>query len=180
MKSFKDKLLNYEENPPQSIWENVNTELHNDRIVSMKTSPRLGFKFYTAAAAAVILLVLAIGRFVNLQNDAEVFSTQQTSIREVADSFSNNQTLKKIIEHDQLAQQNPDKRYLTIAGPNGEPVQISSKAATLILWADNEYPPKAIWKDTIGKWQQMMLTNTDSPTSAAGLLEIIQQSLETE
>ena len=58
-------------------------------------------------------------------------------------------------------------------GPEGQPVKISTKAATLIVSADDEYPPKPVWNKKIEKWKQIMLSSTLSPTST-NLLEIVQ------
>ena len=65
------------------------------------------------------------------------------------------------------------KKYITIAGPEGQPVKISAKVATLILSADKEYPPKPVWNSKIDKWQQIMLSNTISPTSS-GMMDMFQ------
>ena len=67
------------------------------------------------------------------------------------------------------------KKYLTIAGPECEPVKISPKVATLIESTDNEYPPKPVWNKKIEKWQEIMLGSTLSPTST-NLLDVVQLS----
>jgi hypothetical protein len=99
----------------------------------------------------------------------------------------NNETLENIIktskDKNATAQTNSNtiskvKKYITIAGPEGQPVRISPKVATLIESADNEYPPKAVWNKKIEQWKKIMLTSTLSPTST-NLLDIVQASPST-
>jgi hypothetical protein len=96
--------------------------------------------------------------------------------------YQNNKTLAAIIKSTKdknlLANNtnNPllnSKKYITIEGPGGQPVKISSKAATLIVSADNEFPPKPVWSKKIEKWKRIMLSSTFSPTSTS-LLDIAQ------
>ena len=71
-----------------------------------------------------------------------------------------------------------DLKYITISGPEGEPVKISPKVATLIISADGENPPKPVWNQKINKWQHIMLTNNITPTSG-NLIDIIQKASNT-
>ncbi len=88
--------------------------------------------------------------------------------QKVKDSLlTNNKTLEAIIKSSKNKNQlvknyeSPEtkvKKYITIEGPECQPVKISSKVATLIESADNEYPPKAVWNKKIDKWKQIMLS----------------------
>lgn len=186
MKSFKHTLYNYEKNPPEEMWDKISGQLNEQKIVRMqglRGKSKLTFYATTAAAALVIIFT---GSIFFTKKSSEKKLTQNTFSQAVSstDSIYNNESLEEIIKnsHDgksllaSLNENNISKKYITIAGPDGTPVKISSKVATLILWADNEYPPKPVWNNKIDKWQQMMLSNISSPTSA-GLMEVIQSSL---
>jgi len=59
-----------------------------------------------------------------------------------------------------------------VAGPEGQPVKISPKAATLIIAANNDFPPKPTWSKKVDKWQKIMLSSTISPTFA-GIADLV-------
>src|SRR5690606_4257864 len=65
-------------------------------------------------------------------------------------------------------------KYITISGPEGTPVKISPKAATLIISADGEFPPKPVWDKKIDKWQKIML-NQNTASSPTGLMEMLME-----
>lgn len=62
--------------------------------------------------------------------------------------------------------------YITIAGPEGQPVKVSSKMASLIESSDNSYPPKPVWNKKINKWKDIMKANTLTPTTG-NFLDIV-------
>jgi len=64
------------------------------------------------------------------------------------------------------------KKYITITGPQGKPVKISSKAATLIVSSDDQNPPKPVWSAKVNKWKDIMKANTLAPTTA-NFLDIV-------
>ena len=66
-------------------------------------------------------------------------------------------------------------RYITIEGPQGEPVKVSSKMATLIDSSDNKVPPKPSWNKKINEWREIMKGNTLAPTPG-NFLDIIELS----
>ena len=109
--------------------------------------------------------------------------TQDSAANKGVNDSLNNKALKSIIESSKdksltkgsgITTTN-EKKYITIAGPGGQPVKISSKVATLIVSADNDYPPKPVWDKKIEKWKDIMLSSTISPT-ATNLLDIMQLS----
>lgn len=199
MQNFKDRLYNHEGTPPPEIWDNISAELDskNSNLFPMPGLRRRSkFIFYglTAAASLIIIFVSSVlfNKKVEFNKTEEntksnnLSSLQSGNLipQKVKDSlFLNNKTLESIIKSsknkNQVAKnyESPgtnDKKYITIQGPECQPVKISFKVATLIDSADNEYPPKPVWNKKIDKWKQIMLSSTFSPTSS--LLDIAQLS----
>ena len=193
MQNFKERLYNYEATPPPEIWDNISAELDSK---SSKPFPipglrrRSKFIFYglTAAASLIIIFVSSVlfNRSGETMNPKTSPSSQLDNLtQKVKDSLNlNNKTLEAIIKSSKdknLLAKNYEnssskvKKYLTIEGPEGQPVKISSKVATLIESTDNEYPPKPVWNKKIEKWKQIMLSSTFFPTSTS-LLDIAQLS----
>ena len=194
MQNFKEKLYNYEADPPSEIWQNIVTELDggDNKIVSMKEfRKRSNLVFYGLTAAASLIFIFIVSIFFNTSKTdlgtASNSSNQSENLlpKQIQDSLNlNNKILKEIINSTKeknllaLNYENSSrygKKYLTIAGPECEPVKISPKVATLIESTDNEYPPKPVWNKKIEKWQQIMLGSTLSPTST-NLLDVVQLS----
>ncbi|MEP6583110.1 MAG: hypothetical protein ABJA90_02535 [Ginsengibacter sp.] len=190
MQNFKEKLYDYETTPPKSIWDNIATELDNEskvvQIPAFRKRSRFIFYGLTAAASLIIIFISSLFFKKNNSNKADQ-QTASTSITKDSPSnvneSLNNKTLKSIIQSSKdksLVPENNtagtnEKKYITIAGPEGQPVKISSKVATLIVSADNDYPPRPIWDKKIKKWKEIMLSSTISPT-ATNLLDIVQLS----
>ena len=190
MENFKNKLYNYQTPPPEEIWENISGKLDHQKVIKLPgLRPRSRILFYTLIAAASLIIIF-IGTFFFNKNreiisvaNAPVLKVDNLVTQKVKDSIAlNHQILEKIINAPQdkkLLASNFEnykgqaKKYITIAGPEGQPVKISPKAATLILSADNEYPPKPVWNKKIEKWKQIMLSNTSSPT-ATNLVDMLQ------
>ncbi len=190
MQNFKNKLYNYETPPPDDMWSKISGELDDQKVVHLKGfRGRSKFIYYGAAAAAALIIIFVSSIFLN--KNSNEFSPEQNSkpssffSSATVDSINRNyQMLEKIINTPKdkklLASNNVvtdgfSKKYITIAGPEGQPVRISAKVATLILSADKEYPPKPVWNETIDKWQQIMLSNTFSPTSS-GIMDMLQMA----
>lgn len=193
MRNFKEKLYNYEEQPPSEIWQKIDTELNDgvNKIISEK-----GFRkksdliFYGLTAAASIIFIVIVSVFNISKTDVSTASnslsqSQNLLPKQIQDSLNlNDKILKEIINSTKdknllaLNYENSShhgKKYLTIAGPECQPVKISPKVATLIESTDNEYPPKPVWNKKIEKWKQIMLGSTLSPT-LTNLLDIVQVS----
>jgi hypothetical protein len=188
MQNFKNKLYNYETPPPADLWTKISGELDDQKVVQLKgLRGRSKLIFYGATAAAALIIIFVSSNFFNKHSTGispEKNSGSSGYISSVAaDSINQNYQLlekiintpkdKKLLASNKVASEGFSKKYITIAGPEGQPVKISAKVATLILSADKEYPPKPVWNETIDKWQQIMLSNTFSPTSS-GLIEMIQ------
>ncbi len=190
MQKFNNKLYDYETPPPDSVWSNIVQELDGDKkVVPLPAFRRKSkFVFYGLTAAASLVIIFASTFFFNTNKkvkqvaDAPSLQTKHLVPQQVKDSIALNHKIletiintpddKKLLASNFAKHSGQAKKYITIAGPEGQPVKISPKAATLILSADDEFPPKAIWNKKIEKWKQIMLSNTISPT--AGLVDILQ------
>jgi hypothetical protein len=192
MQNFKDRLYNYEETPPAGIWDHISAELDNKSpglIPVVRLRRRSKFIFYglTAAAALIIIFISSVLFNKSTENINPGTSpserTETIASQKIKDSLNlNNKTLEAIIKASKdknLLAKNYEspllkaKKYITIAGPEGQPVKISPKVATLIESADNEYPPKPVWSKKIDKWKEIML-NTTISISSSSLLDIAQ------
>lgn len=192
MLNFKNKLYNYETPPPEEIWQHINEELQNEKVVKIPGYKR-SKNFYYLAVAAASLVIIFIGSIFFKKNNTESNSSEYVSRgttispEKLKDSMVlNHKMLESIIhspkeKHKILLNEMKDadlpKKYITVAGPEGQPVKISPKVATLIIAADNEFPPKPIWNKKVDKWQKIMLSSTIPPTSA-GLADLIQDVSE--
>ncbi|MEO9022658.1 MAG: hypothetical protein ABI237_17300 [Ginsengibacter sp.] len=187
MQDFKNKLYNYDTPPPEGVWAQIIEELDNKKVLKMynRKRPRLLFYGITAAASIVIILIGSLffqknsGKVIESYTSHKMKSDQQNQ-QKIKDSvILNQQLLKSIINNPAEKEEivsSPStftKKYLTIAGPEGHPVKISPKVATLIISADNEFPPRPVWSRKIDKWQKIMLSSTVSPTSA-NLVDIVE------
>lgn len=194
MQNFKNRLYNYEADPPGQIWQNINLELisSDPKVISIKSlrkRSKLIFYGITAAASLILIFIISLLFHKSQKNQSissiAVNQSQNISSKQVQDSLNlNDKILKDIInstENKNLLALNYEnssgngKKYLTIAGPECEPVKISPKVATLIESTDDGYPPKPIWNKKIERWKQIMLSSTLSPTST-NLLDIMQLS----
>jgi hypothetical protein len=192
MQDFKERLYNYKAEPPAEIWDNINAELdsHSQKVLSIPgLRKRSKFIFYGLTAAASLIIIFLSSVLFNKQEKNQQVKPSVSITELHLDNVvskkvndSNNKILEEIIKSSKdknlLVQQyeNPKvKKYIIIAGPEGQPVKISPKVATLIVSADNEYPPKPVWNKKIDKWKQIMLSSTLSPFTT-NLLDIVQLS----
>lgn len=194
MQDFKERLYNYKAEPPAEIWDNINAELdsHSQKVLSIPgLRKRSKFIFYGLTAAASLIIIFLSSVLFNKQEKNQQVKPSASATELHRDNVvskkvkdSNNKILEEIIKSSKdknlLVQQYENisskvKKYITIAGPEGQPVKISPKVATLIVSADNEYPPKPVWNKKIDKWKQIMLSSTLSPFTT-NLLDIVQLS----
>jgi len=195
MPNFKTRLYNHETPPPGEIWDHIIEDLNNERVIKMHGYRKNKFLFYGVTAAASLLIIFLGSVFLKKNANsilnskkAEQRENQLTAQKQNDSTSLNQQILKSIInnpiEKKDILAENPDqnnytKKYITIAGPEGQPVKISPKVATLIISADNEYPPKPIWSNEIRKWQKIMLNSTISTTSA-NFISVVQLAANKE
>lgn len=182
MQDFKNKLYHYEAPPPEEIWHQIAEGLNNEKVIKMRGRGKNKFLFYAVTAAASVVIIFLGSVFFKKNSDpgsaanAPVHKATQLLAEKIKDSVQLNQQIlksiinspeeKKEIVSKEVNQSTDSKIYLTVEGPEGEPVKISPKVATLIISADNGYPPKPVWSQEIREWQQIMLSSTVSPTSA--------------
>lgn len=193
MQNFKDKLYNYETPPPTDLWDKIVEGLDEQKVIQLpglRRKSKVLFYSLTAAAAVVIILISSV--FFNKSNDNNAIAntasaTEANSVvsQIVKDSIEHNhEKLESIItttDHGKLLASNDmqkkigSKEYIIIAGPEGQPVKISSKAATLIISTDNEFPPKTVWDKKIDEWQQIMLSSTMA-TTPINLIDLMEKA----
>lgn len=186
MKTVQEKLHNYEQAPPADLWDKINQQVAGGKIIPMHAGRKRTriVAFSTAAAAVVTILIISI-IFTNNSKMKPDTSAELVQVPVMPnDSVKENYQLleaiikapenKKMVAIHNVEEKN-NLKYFTIEGPEGEPVKISPKVASLIVSADGEYPPKPVWDKKIDKWQHIMLTNSVAPTST-NLLDIIQRA----
>ena len=186
MEKFNSRLYHFEAEPPAFIWENISDTLGEKNNFHRIHRKGRGAVWIAAAAACIVFLIAGIFYKTNGDKTHNVVSAVIKPIPgSRQDSMAVNNTLlekiintpesQKLIAYNHLSNDGHSKKYITIAGPEGQPVKISSKVATLIISADGEYPPKPVWDKKIEKWKQIMLNSTLSPTSTS-LVDILQSS----
>ncbi|MEO8721176.1 MAG: hypothetical protein ABI372_08725 [Ginsengibacter sp.] len=193
MQDFKNKLYNHQTPPPPEIWNLIAGELqvskHEDeKVISISRHKKSTFRFYGATAAASIIIIFLGSLLFNQNKKAKPTTkvtpkTTQILAQKIKDSISLNQKILESIIHNpkekeeiiskNQTQRNHTKKYLTVANPEGQPVKISAKVATLIISADHGFPPKPVWNKKIYEWQKIMLGSTVLPTSA-NLVDLVK------
>jgi len=68
---------------------------------------------------------------------------------------------------------NTPSRYITIQGPQGQSIKVSSKMATLIDSSETKVSSKPIWDKKIDEWRERMKVNTLAPTPG-NFLDIVE------
>ncbi len=186
MEKYNTRLYHFEAEPPAFIWGNISETLGEKN--NIHPIHRKGRVAVWIAAAAAIVVILIAGIFyktseVKTHNDVSAVikpipGSNQDSMavnNSLLEKIINTPESQKLIAYNHLSLDGHAKKYITIAGPEGQPVKISSKVATLIISADGEYPPKPVWDKKIEKWKQIMLNSTLSATSTS-LVDILQSS----
>lgn len=190
MKRFKERLYNYETPPPDDAWSKIEQHLDGQQMIEIPgLRKRSKLLFYAITAAASLIIIFIGSQFFKGYDSADNRLSQNTSTQNLTeahqDSIHQNQQIleniiktpkkEKLLASHSINRKGTDKKYLTVAGPEGQPVKISPKVATLIISADNQYPPKPVWNEKIDEWQQIMLNNTSSSTPA-GLMELVESA----
>jgi hypothetical protein len=160
MQSLKDKLYNYEVEPPVDSWHVIVKALNQDQSTASKTSKRSKVFYFTlnVAAATVVLIFCSL----------ILYLTGPGKANNADSSFGNSQNLSNTTDDEKTS-----NKYITISGPQGQPVKISAKAAKLIVSSDNQNPPKPVWSAQVNKWKDLMSTNVLAPTST-NFLDIVE------
>lgn len=181
MQSVKEKLFHLEATPPADAWEKIVGKLDEieGKVTALeKPHRRSVWMFYGMTAAAAVTILILSGIFFNKHKDPQVTKANLFVTTQTRDSIQQNQhMLESIINSPDpekfIATQGISGHYITISGPEGTPVKISPKLATLIVSANEGHPPKPVWSKTIDKWQHLMLTSTLSPSSV-NLMDIVK------
>ena len=189
MEDLKNKLYNYEAQPPEQAWHIISRSIQTKKPENVTGHRQSKIFFYSAAAAACIVLILFGSVFIRHQRKNPLSAEKSVAVagENLKDSMKlNHQILESIIKSPKEKQEliansieSFTKKYLTVSGPEGQPVKISPKVATLIVYADNEFPPRPVWSNKICKWQEIMLSSTIAPTSA-NLVDLMQMAARNE
>ncbi len=198
MQNLKDKMYNYEVTPPKQSWDIITSTLDEEKTEEQFPAKKIYKTFYygLSAAATVAIIVFSLIFWVNnsnkksnetavvpsanLKNDANDNTpknqlptddkiTVPKSNPEDVISANNTTTVKDKNKLKDPAVASNTKKYITITGPQGKPVKISSKAATLIVSSDQQNPSEPIWNDKVKKWKDIMKDHILAPTTASFL-----------
>jgi hypothetical protein len=92
-----------------------------------------------------------------------------------ADNQTQNKKTQKPDPTDNIvvAGNTPMPRYITIEGPQGKPVKVSAKMASLIDSSGSNVTSKPIWNKKINEWREIMKVNTLGPTTG-NFLDIVE------
>jgi hypothetical protein len=182
MQNFKNKLYDFEVTPPENIWSDISKDLAGNKIIKITDRKKSKRLYYLAIAAASLVIIFLGSLFFKHNSPSSENSTTTVSNEKMRDSMALNHRILESIIHSPKEKheivlndlQSPDipKKYITVAGPEGQPVKISPKAATLIIAANNDFPPKPTWSKKVDKWQKIMLSSTISPTFA-GIADLV-------
>jgi hypothetical protein len=182
MQNFKNKLYDFEVTPPENIWSDISKDLAGNKIIKITDRKKSKSLYYLAIAAASLVIIFLGSLFFKHNSPSSENSTTTVSNEKMRDSMALNHKILESIIHSPKEKheivlndlQSPDipKKYITVAGPEGQPVKISPKAATLIIAANNDFPPKPTWSKKVDKWQKIMLSSTISPTFA-GIADLV-------
>ncbi len=169
MDKLKDKLLNYAVEAPDDSWDTIMHGINN--TTSSNSSSRKISRYFLPIAAALVIIIFGAIFFINKRNPAmQIAKTNTNSLEKNMATFSSPD--KNILAG---SNDNPSKpireninnaKYITIANVDGNPVKISSKAASLIVSSDNQYPGRTVWNAKVNKWKARMLANPVTPTTS--------------
>jgi len=182
MQNFKNKLYDFEAAPPEKIWSDIRKELSDNKSIEITVRKKSKKLYYLAIAAASLTIIFLGSLFFKKNSSTPSGVATSVSPEKMRDSMALNHKILESIIHspkekheivlNDLQSADIPKKYITVAGPEGQPVKISPKAATLIIAANNDFPPKPTWSKKVDKWQKIMLSSTISPTFA-GIADLV-------
>lgn len=173
------------------------------KVITMVKKQKYTFYYIAAASIAVIIFLFIFFNNSSNQNDQIItaHNSQNDSAsnehllmtvpKEKATAHAKTDTINKIIvinkpqkggpnESKDNVKTKPDSnitanntRYITIEGPGGQPVKISSKMATLIDSSETKVSTKPVWHKKIDEWRNLMKVNTLAPTTN-NFLDIVE------
>jgi hypothetical protein len=182
MQNFKNKLYDFEAAPPEKIWSDIRKELSDNKSIEITVRKKSKKLYYLAIAAASLTIIFLGSLFFKKNSTTPSGVATSVSPEKMRDSMALNHKILESIIHspkekheivlNNLQSADIPKKYITVAGPEGQPVKISPKAATLIIAANNDFPPKPTWSKKVDKWQKIMLSSSMSPTFA-GIADLV-------
>lgn len=182
MQNFKNKLYDFEAAPPEKIWSDIRKELSDNKSIEITVRKKSKKLYYLAIAAASLTIIFLGSLFFKKNSSTPSGVATSVSPEKMRDSMALNHKILESIIHspkekheivlNDLQSADIPKKYITVAGPEGQPVKISPKAATLIIAANNDFPPKPTWSKKVDKWQKIMLSSSMSPTFA-GIADLV-------
>ena len=125
----------------------------------------------TAANEEKILMTVPREEKTTAKNTAE--KTESIKHTQSQKGGPNENTNESIRETDSNLLANNSTRYITIEGPQGQPVKISSKMASLIDSSETKVSTKPVWHKKIDEWKEIMKANTLAPTPG-NFLDIVE------
>lgn len=194
-------MYNYESTPPEGVWNDIVKELPGQEAKIFSIRKKRNYTFYYLAAASVAIILFCVLFFTN-RSTAPGKERLTTSSGSTSDTAVNNSFIITVpVEEKNIAINGPHKnhkegrdqkqgrlnnndskanitvdnptRYITIEGPQGQPVKISSKMATLIDSSETTTRTKPIWNKKINEWREIMKVNTLAPTTG-NFLDIVE------
>jgi hypothetical protein len=163
MDNLKKKLYNYAAEAPDDSWANIITSL--DATGTGSLHPRKISPYLIPMAAALLIFVFGAVFFINQKfSTTHISSSDPDRPEKGMATFSSPDT--NLIASNKIVPQIRTNTYIIISSVDGNPVKISSKAASLIVSSDNQYPPKTVWSAKVNRWKAKMLTNPVTPTTA--------------
>ncbi len=206
MDDVKNKMYNYEVNPPNEVWNAIAAELDSSEAKVIPMRKKKSRTFYYLAAASIVVIIFCVIFFTNRSSKSadEQFTTSSDKTQSDT-GVKNNAIITVPTEEKSIAKNNdlPTKhkaekdntiqkqnkqinktndedliasntsRYITVEGPQGQPVKINSKMATLIDSSETKISSKPIWNKKINEWREIMKANTLAPTPG-NFLDIIE------
>lgn len=193
--TIKDKLYNYEVTPPVGVWDDIVLDLDKTsaEIIQLNKKKNTVF-YYSLAAASVAIILFALIFFSSsetdkkeivtspvekLNNDKIVITVPVEENKTVKDKSPqvlvktrpDKKAVKEKVHTPQIAknEEEEQKDYITMAGPEGQSIKVSTKAASLMDSADE----KPVWNKKVKQWKEMMKANTLAPTPG-NFLDIIE------
>lgn len=189
-------MYNCEVTPPAQSWQAISAALDKEKHIylSLKKNNRI-FHFSLAAASVTILFFSALIWYDNSDRMDRAIAAQTLNVnngrnseRSISRSGEDKITVPAGTEGSELLTSGRNeidekkrnagaehtlKKYITISGPQGQPVKISAKVASLIVYSNDQYPAKTVWSDKVKKWKDIMKAHTLAPTTA-NFLDIVE------
>jgi hypothetical protein len=173
MQRLKDKMYNYEVQPPYQNWKLITAALDSEKVNNLNSTKKKNKLIYYSLGIAAAIVVFIFSMVFFNDNNRKANETSANNSKDSRITIPKTSSISRSnSELNDIAFES-SKKYLVICGPAGEPVKISSKAAKLIVASDNQNPPKPVWSAKVEKWKDIMETNVLAPTTG-NFLDIVE------